>query len=154
MFAFLLFEMACKQSQICLVPQLITIQGVYVSQDTSSTIKDTVLDNAIWLFGKDSLFYTQSRNTPYFSIVPSQIQDSSVFYFYIDSTTIQTSIPDTITLYSQRNLHFISSACGFQTYHELQAVKYSTLTIDSIYISDPNVDNQINKKHLQVVIKK
>lgn len=147
------FLISCTQSSVCLTPQIIAMRGGFYQKDTTTSFKDTILENAMIFFGNDTLYYQNVRNSSKFSFPLSQTEDKSTFYFFADSTNLNSNSLDTITLFHQRNLHFISVACGYQTHFTIDSIHYSQFSIDTAFIENATVSNEANNEHIKVVVK-
>jgi hypothetical protein len=154
LFAAILMMAACSQSNTCLTPKTVALRAGFYYHPTDSTSKDSSVLNANIFFGNQSLMYKSNlKNTNGFSIPLSQVDDSLTIYFQSDSLISLPSTIDTIQLAYSRKLHFISTACGYETYYTLQRITTTHQVIDSIAISQAEVSNDVNKQHIRIVLK-
>jgi hypothetical protein len=145
---------SCSQSDTCLEPQSLAMRGRFYYVDTANTKKDTALVNAFLRFGNNYSYYLQLIKSNTFSFPLAQNQDSVSIIYQSDSSSVLPSTLDTIILKYARDVRFISTACGYRTFFTLNEAKTTTNTIDSVIIKTALIDNDVNKEHLQLVIKK
>ena len=158
-FLFILFVfsglwVACTQTRDpCLTPKIasLNIEMMHLPIVGDTAFVDTALPAA--LFRPLSV----SVNNPY-TIYPQQADftislspDSNVcqWVFATDTPAYQF---DTLTFRYQRNLQFISNACGFTYFYTLDTVLTTHVNIDSLHIINPSVTNNVNTKHVQIFI--
>lgn len=155
-FLFSIFGVACTNKSICLEPQNVALKGgIYYSiSDTSISLKDTFLTNANVLVGFDTVLLSNLKNSSKFSTLLSTNSDSTTLYFQADSTNVLDENSDTIQVYHANNLHFISVACGYQFYFDINQIKFTKHQIDTIYINNKSVNNNVNIEHLKIVLQK
>jgi hypothetical protein len=113
---------------------------------------DTALPSAV--FGaltangvKGFVFPRQSA----FSIPLSPVIDSSTWVIKTDSASTNT-VYDTLVLYYKRQQQFISNACGYAYFFNLDSISTTHNFIDSILIINASVTNNVNANNLQVYI--
>jgi len=146
---------SCKQEEICLQPQVIVCRSGFYKTDSALTYTDSALGNANILFqAQDTLYQINLKNNSRFSMPLSVQYDSTVLLFQSDSTNITSTTVDTICLYYDRSLKFISLACGYQYNFQLNKVTFTENVIDSAFISAATVDAGANDQHLQFILKK
>lgn len=151
----LLLYTSCKQDDICLQPQVITCRSGFYKLDSTSNYKDSVLSNANILFkAQDTVYMINMKNTSGFSMPLSVQYDSTLLLFQSDSTNITSSTVDTICLYYNRSLKFISLACGYQYNFEMKSLSYTKHILDSVFIANATVDAGANKQHIKYIVKK
>lgn len=100
---------------------------------------DTTLFNSrITLIDVETPIIFPSSNTG--SIYPLLNPDTNVQRYSIqfDSTIARF---DTFTLFYKTNLHFISNACGYTFFYNLDSVRHTSNVIDSMWIRDFVVGN-------------
>lgn len=155
-FLFSLLGLACTNKTICLEPQIVVLRGgfYYSNSDTSISLKDTFLTNFNIIFGADTLYLDNLKNSRKFSVPLSTISDSTRFYFIADSTNIIPENIDTIDVLHENKLNFISVACGYQLFHDINKINFTKHIIDTLYISSTTVNSNVNLEHLKIVIKK
>ena len=148
---------ACTQErQPCLTPKTasLIIETIHLTSDTATIPVDTALPAAIFipvLPKKDTLpetIYPQQQSL--FTI--SLSSDSTICQWKITTDTLPTNQYDTLTFFYQRNLQFLSNACGYTYFYTLDSVHTTHINIDSLHIINTSVTNNVNTKHLQIFI--
>lgn len=101
----------------------------------------TLLNSRISLIDVERPIIFPSSNTG--SIYPLLNPDTNVQRYSIqfDSTIARF---DTFTLFYKTNLHFISNACGYTFFYNLDSVRHTSNVIDSMWIRDFVVGNDAN----------
>jgi hypothetical protein len=102
----------------------------------------------------ENLYFNNIKNASKFSAILSTIKDSTLFFFQSDSSDFSAEQIDTIQVYHTNELHFISVACGYQFYHQINKISFTKHVIDTIYLNNTNVNNDVNKEHLKIVLRK
>ena len=154
---------ACTQErQPCLTPKSasLIIESIHFKTDTSTLPVDTSLPSAVYypisIINVPLIYYP-----PQASFTISLSPDSTVcqWQFSTDTSNYNTKIHDTLTFYYKRNAKFLSNACGFTYFFNIDSVhttRYSPQTpqfsIDSVHILNTSVTNNVNTKHLQIYI--
>jgi hypothetical protein len=153
---FLIFGSACTNKSVCLEPQTTAFRGgfYYANSDTSISLKDSFLINANIYFGQENLYFNNIKNASKFSAILSTIKESTLFFFQSDSSDFSAEQIDTIQVYHTNELHFISVACGYQFYHQINKISFTKHVIDTIYLNNTNVNNDVNKEHFKIVLRK
>lgn len=149
----LTFWQSCKQEEICLIPQNLSSRFGFYVKDTANTFKDSVLTNAGIIFLADSLYRIVVNKSSKFAMNLSTVSDSTRFIFQSDTSTTNPSTLDTLVLHYNRQLKFISTACGFQYEFNLQKINYTKQLIDSVFILTNLVSNDLNQEHIKIVLK-
>lgn len=145
---------SCVQNSVCLEPQTISMRGGFYYNDTSNKHVDTALVNANMFFGDSLNYFYKVKKLSKFSFPLSQINDHVQLIFQSDSASVASNTIDTIELYYTRDLTFISVACGYRTNYNLDSAITTRNVIDSVLIGTPKITNEVNKEHLQIVLKK
>jgi hypothetical protein len=146
---------ACTpQRDLCLQPQIVYahIGCHYIYTDTlgNESTRDSLLPNANiiaididtakgWIIG--------AKGANAFTLLLSPKQDSCIWLIQPDSAV---SPIDTLIFQYQRNLQFLSNACGFTYYYNLKNINTTTHNIDSVIIANANVNNSPNIEHVKV----
>jgi hypothetical protein len=153
-FGFLIMVLveSCSQDDLCIEPSIVNMQTRFQRADTNKTFRDTLLANANLYFGVDQKYFVNSKKRAVNSFPLSQADDSVRIIFQSDSNSIVAETIDTLDLYYTRNLNFISSACGYQTYYTLQKVIYTEHIIDSIYFKNKEITSKATD-NLNIVIR-
>src|ERR1044072_2234016 len=113
---------ACTQQRSpCYEPKIVTVAlGTYKMVDTSSV--DTSLPNPI-VGCLDTNLQLQISAKNKFSLIFSPFQDSIRWYIqadsirFVDSPIFIPEMIDTLTFYYDKQLTFISNACGYTYYY-------------------------------------
>lgn len=144
----------CNKSSTCLTPKVVALRGGFYYRDTVNTFKDSVQVNANLYFGKSLNYFINIKNTSKYFLSLAQNADSVTLYFQSDSTSTEPETIDSLLLHYTREPHFISTACGYETFFNITNISYSTNIIDTIIINQSAVNNDVNKENLKIVIKK
>lgn len=145
---------SCNQKNLCVEPQLVGVRGGFYQRDTANTFKDTLLKNANLIFGENLTYFQNIKKYNKFKFPLSQQLDSSLVIFQSDSLQVSPATIDSLLFIYQRNLHFISSACGYETIFNLYQIKYTTHVIDTVMIQTQEVTSNANFEHVKIVIRK
>ncbi len=142
---------SCTQErQLCLTPKvaIMNMQTVHFSDSTLLTVVDTALPAAVIGALPDSVKQLTLYNTgSLFSLSLSPAADSCKWLVTTDSLKYSY---DTLTFYYQRNLEFLSNACGYTCFYTIKTVSTTHNNIDSVQITNTNVTNDVKTKHLRV----
>jgi hypothetical protein len=136
---------SCEDYKDCNSP-VKTSLGLGFYQMVNQEAADSTLP-ALTLYGigrKDSLLSNKESKNKVF--VPlNQNKDSTSFFLQPDSTKQNG---DTIKVTYTRDLHFVSSGCGFTTFYQLDTATSTTHYIDSIALVNKKIitTNAINIK--------
>ncbi|MBL7766669.1 MAG: hypothetical protein JNJ58_11275 [Chitinophagaceae bacterium] len=144
---------ACNRTTTCIEPQTVVMRGGFYHSDTAGKPVDTLLQNANVVFGGDTLFFVNIKKSHTFSLTLSPLQDSVRLFFQSDSSDLSPELIDTIFLKYTRELSFISTACGFKTFYNLNAINSTTHIIDSIWIAQANVNSTLSTEHVKIRIR-
>lgn len=150
----LLTFFSCTKSTTCLTPKVVSLRGGFYYDDSVNVFKDSLQTNANLFFGSISTYFINLKQTSKFYLSLSQSNDDVTIYFQSDSANTDPATIDTLSLNYTREPHFISTACGYETFFTIQQVNYSTNIIDTVIVNDYGVNNDVNKEHLKIVIRK
>lgn len=134
---------------VCLEPRNVAMRIQCVQRIDTNT-RDTALRSPILVpvGGKGAIQYKSP--TVFLQAFPSPLTDSCRYIVFPDSVQ---SVADTLLLTYTRQLHFISTACGFTHHFELKSASASNAFIDSVRITNPLIDNNANSTpHLRMYI--
>ncbi len=148
----LLHLISCTDEEVCLIPNTTQLK-ITTKVKQENLWKDSLLTNARLYFGNTPMYQYSIRNSQYSSLLLNPQEDITRFYFQADSSDFSPTGIDTCTLQYTRQLKFISKACGYYTEFTIQNLSYTTHTIDSIWITNPLVNQNINTNHLQLALK-
>ncbi|GAA4460467.1 hypothetical protein GCM10023093_03150 [Nemorincola caseinilytica] len=143
---------SCTQErQPCLTPRSASLRMRMVRKVTDSLTIDTATPNpffrAVAAGGQQGYLYT-SRSS--FALSLSPVADTSMWLYSPD--TAAGTLTDTIIFRYERQLQFISNACGYTYYYDLRSAATTSHTIDSVQIINSSVTSDASKNHIQVYI--
>lgn len=148
----LLFSSCTQERQPCITPKYASLILKTVRLNASASVIDTPMPAAVFGAITDSgtkgIIFPRSAT---FSLSLSPVSDSCRWIFAPDTTTGTPA--DTITFKYNRQLEFISNACGYTYFYGLTGVTSTNRNIDSIIIKNTSVTNNVNNSHLQVFIR-
>ena len=148
---------ACTQErQPCLTPKkaALIIESIHFAKDTSTIPVDSSLNNSFFapITTSSTIGTLYAGPASLFSI--SLSPDSTVCQWEVLSDTAVKTY-DTLTFYYKRNLKFLSNACGYTYFYNIDSIHTTHLFIDSVHILNPGVTNVTNKiKHVQIYIRR
>ncbi len=145
---------SCKQNNTCTQPQTLALRGGFYIADTANTFRDTVLVNANLFFGSSSQYMQSIKKARKFSFPLAQNEDSITVFFQSDSLTNSPNTIDTFSIYYTKELHFISVACGYQNYFTITHTACTKHVLDTMITTTALVNNDVNKEHIKIVLKK
>lgn len=138
---------ACNPADTCLTPQTVALRVGF-----SGGGVDTVLPNALLGLEKGGSWYALSlKGQSGFALPLPQVQDSIRLLIRPDSTLQSNEALDTINLWYTRELHFISTACGYETFFNLYGLSFTRHTLDTVELLQPKVNNDVNPEHVRLV---
>ena len=149
---------SCTQErQPCMTPTIatLTVETIHF-QDTATVAVDTAIPAATFIPivpGRDTAQVTTYPLQSTFTL--SLSPDSTICQWAFTTDSIQyvkTYHSDTLTFFYQRNLQFLSNACGYTYFYTLDSVHTTRHNIDSLHIINTSVTNNVNTKHLQIYI--
>lgn len=147
---------ACKQERDpCLQPVTVAAKlGTYkaIETDTGIVTSDSLLPAAT-IAVLDSPFafaYGAQGISKFTNIILSPHADSTRIFIQPDSARKSSLDKDTITFYYNRQLHFISNACGYTNYYSIYEVKSTSYNIDSIKLINGAVTNDANIENVKI----
>ena len=94
----------------------------------------------------------QSNFNPKFTHLPIFIftifyLSSLVTFAQIDTTK---NTYDTLVFYYTRSLHFVSVACGYTYYYNLNKITATYHDLDSVAIKDPSINDNATIEHVKL----
>lgn len=151
-----LWWVSCStERDICLEPKIVTVHlGCYRIADDNITVIDTLLPNANLLAIKnDSLFgwVVGAKGYNKFSLPLSPKADSCAWIIQPDSSVFAI---DTLVFHYKNSVHFLSTACGYTYFYNLDSVSTTKHNIDSVIISSTGITNNANIEHVKVYFHK
>lgn len=158
--------MSCTQErQPCAQPTIMSvILGCHqVLQDTGNNIPvvvDSLLPDPI-LISIDSAgqlvkFAYNSSGINSLTVHMSSLADSCSWFLYTNSDSVAGTIPDTINFYYDKELHFLSNACGYTYFYNLKKVTSTSYlnntlhAIDSVELVNTSVTTNVNTEHVKI----
>ncbi len=140
---------SCKRSsEPCFQPLTVNmLVGTYKPADTGTAGVDSILPKALITIPDSNFALYKGVNQSKFTLLLSPKSDSIRYYISTDSTFLGS---DTVTFYYQRNLTFLSKACGYTFHYVLQSVKNTYYNIDSVKIVHGNIDGTANIEHVKI----
>lgn len=152
-FSSLLLFNACTKNTTCLTPKIVNLKSGFYYKNSENTIKDTLLNNANIIFGKQNQFFINFKSANKFALPLAQNKDTVTLLFQPDSSNFDIQTIDSIHIYYERNLHYISVACGYETYFTLKKIETTHVQIDTVLLQKALVDNDVNNEHLKIILK-
>ncbi len=149
---FLLLVQSCSKEDRdpCLQPKATVLRARTMRHaDTGAAIMDTLLPNPQLRPLSDATQYVFGgvRRLSRFSFSLSNVADSSRWVIRPDSAV---AVEDTLTFHYQRQLRFLSNACGYTNFYNLQGVTATYHAIDSIRIVRPDITTDANVENLRI----
>lgn len=147
----LLLHACTQERQPCLTPKTAVLIMKSVRNTTDKKVIDTAFNAAVLVpvttVADKGTFYSKSST---FTVSLSPLSDTCQWLFAAD--TAAGSAVDTLTFTYNRELKFVSNACGYSHFFSLNSVSSTHNTIDSVTISNKSVTNNVNTTHVQVHI--
>lgn len=137
---------ACNKSEFCIQPSAVGMILDFKTYDSELNLVDTALINAS-VYNTDATDPFEENEDGLTRVtVPLRSTDTEQIYI-----VAQDVMRDTIIIKYKPIETFISNGCGYQTYFELESIRYSTNSIDSVKINNPLVNEDASKYHLEVI---
>lgn len=153
-FTTLLLAYGCKKQERdpCLQPRSTFLRvHAYRHADTGVALFDTLLPNPILMpltGGGTQYYYGGVKRIATFALTLSQVADSSRWIIRPDSAN---PLQDTLTFYYDRQLRFLSNACGYTHFYDLKRVVSTTNALDSALIQRGDITTDANVEHLKLI---
>ncbi len=145
----LLVLYSCAQdANTCLQPIDASLRiGAYKYADTAH--KDSLLPNPVIKVIGDSIkiWVQNQKNSSKFALTLNPKADSTRYTFQIDATK---TTYDTLVFYYTRSLHFVSVACGYTYYYNLNKITATYHDLDSVAIKDPSINDNATIEHVKL----
>lgn len=143
------------QRDPCLQPRTTVLIAHCVRHlDTGVTLVDTALPNPILhpiTSQPNQYFYGGVPRLINLSFSLSNVSDISHWTLQPDSAI---AIKDTLSFYYQRQLHFLSNACGYTYFYHLDSVSTTRNAIDSVRLEAADITNNANVENVKLIFKK
>ena len=147
---------ACNKDQRdpCLQPRFSVLRVHCVRHyDTSAALIDTALPAPL-LFPitnqAQKYVFGGTGRVIYFSLQLSNLADSTSWILQPDSLS---SVRDTLSFFYQKQLHFLSNACGYSYFYHVDSVRSTKNAIDSLRLEATDVTNDASVEHLKIIFK-
>ena len=140
------------ERQACLTPKIASfkIECVHEPTDTSTIPIDTALPNAVFgCFTSNGLVSSIYSQQSIFTLSLSSVSDTCKWLFTTDS--LKHSF-DTLVFYYQRQLQFLSNACGYAYFYSMDSMHTTHNNIDSEFIITKSVTNDVKPTHIHIYI--
>jgi hypothetical protein len=136
----------------CLQPRNTVLRAHAVRRaDTGTATPDTLLPNPqLRPLTGDSVQYVFGgiKRLSNFTFLLSNVADSSRWVLRPDSAV---ALEDTLTFYYQRQLRFLSNACGYTNFYNLQRVTTTRHAVDDAIIIRPDITTDANVENLRII---
>ena len=136
----------------CLQPKTTLLRaGAYKRvTDTGTAVIDTALPSPVFTALNDSsqnnsFILLSNRNK--FSFQLSDVSDTCRWVLRPDTLS---QVRDTLTFYYRRQPRFLSNACGYTFYYNLDSVISTHYAIDSINIPSKDVTSNAGTEHIRI----
>jgi hypothetical protein len=147
-----LATLACSKQERdpCLQPRQVLMRAhAYRHADTGSAILDTLLPAPVLipLSGQPvQYYYLSTPRSAQLSFTLSGVADSSRWVIRPDTAS---RLADTFTVFYDRQLRFLSNACGYTYFFSLKQILYTQHALDSAVIAHGDVTTDANVEHLK-----
>lgn len=142
--------MSCDPTKSpCLEPRTPILRlGAYKPADTGSAGVDTSLPAAfIGLIDTPGVFVYGAKSHLYSGVL-SSIADSC--RWFVQPDTANMGGRDTIVFYYNRDLQYLSTACGYTYFYSLYDIKTTKHSIDSAKVIVSDVTTEADIEHVKV----
>lgn len=145
---------SCTQNNTCLTPKSVALRAGFYKTINDTTTQDSLLTNANIIADQSAQFYgINFKQSSKFSMTLSGLSNTTRLFFQSDSASFDPSTFDTIDVNYTSQLNFISVACGYENYFTLSSLQSTHHIIDTVKLSQSLVDGDVNKEHIQIVLK-
>ncbi len=144
---------SCTQErQPCLTPKTAILKMKSVKRSSDGKVLDTAFNAAVF-FPMSPLVSTGTyfAKASGFTLSLSPLSDTCRWRFAPD--TAAGIVFDTLTFVYERQLTFVSNACGYSHFFDLDTVFSTNHTVDSASVLNRSVTNNVNTNHVQVFIR-
>lgn len=147
-----LMQTSCETDrQPCLDASINVVRaGAYHRADTGTAVVDTALRAPLFIaLGaiSDTNIFVQTTGTNKFRFQLSDLRDTTRWVIRPDTAG---TLQDTLTFIYERQLHFISTSCGYNYYYNLQKVISTHYLIDSVQLANFAVTSDASVEHLKI----
>jgi hypothetical protein len=134
---------ACTRQDLCLRNATI-VANISLKTNTDSVARDTTLPQLSIAYPTLSLG-ARAFGIQKFNMLLNTLQDSTVLYVSTDTIGFKV---DTLTVYHKRKLHFISKACGYNYFFDIDSIASKKKIFKSIQITDTLVTDDATRTHM------
>jgi len=140
---------SCEQERDpCLEPTSVSLRVHSLHHLPDGTITDTLLPDPAWLVADSFKGWKFSQNSSQFALSLSPLADSCRLVIQPDTASMAL---DTLTFYYSRSLQFLSNACGYTYFFNLERIIHTQHLIESVVIKNPDVNSNVNTpEHVQI----
>jgi hypothetical protein len=141
---------ACtREKDPCLQPKTVVLKfGTYQAADTGRLGKDSTLPAPIIGMIDSNVWFSGGKASSKFAVLLSPRIDSTRFFIIPDSSKINEK--DTIVFLYSRDLHFLSTSCGYTYFYRLVHIRNTTNNIDSVIITTPEINTDAKAEHVKI----
>ena len=148
--------MSCTQDrQPCLQPkQQRLLAGMYHASDSAGIVTITSINLAspiictIGAVNNETIYYGSISAGHTYALYLSSTADSCLYYIKPDTGSV--TLFDTLSFYYQRQLNFLSNACGYTYFYNIDHVNTTNHNIDSLVLKNTLVSTNVNVEHLKI----
>jgi len=132
----------------CLQPTTAYLRVHTMKALPDSTVADSLLPSPRWTAIDSGVTLVFGNKTSRFSLSLNPNADSSRYAVQPDSNTV---VLDTLTFFYNRKFQFLSNACGYTYFFNLQRIKTTFHNIDSALLRNDEINGNVNTPdHVQV----
>jgi hypothetical protein len=145
----LLWLSCTRQKDPCLMTRTAVLKfGTYQAADTGRLGKDSTLPAPIIGMIDTGVLFSAGAKANKFGVLLSPLRDSTRFFIIPDSSRMNET--DTIVFYYSRDLHFLSTSCGYTHFYRLGYIRNTINNIDSVVITAPDVNTDAKTEHVKI----
>lgn len=146
----MLFAAACSSIDCPLNNMVYTNYIIYNSHGERDTLRDTLtVTTTSAEEGYDVVVLNKDVDIDSFSLPISYALDCDVFYMEL-TDSLGNTLNDTISVSKENTQHFESLDCTPSYFHTITGVEYTRNAIDSLIITDTEVNYDFSKKHFRI----
>lgn len=144
-----LFSACEQQRDPCLQPTTAYLRARTLLPATGATRSDSLLPSARWIAIDAQAVLLFPPRTSLFRLTLNPNADSTRFILQPDSASLSV---DTVILFYDRSLQFLSNACGYTYFYAIRNVTHTQYNIDSVRINNDEVNGNVNTPdHVQIL---
>ena len=138
----------------CLQPKTaVLVAGASRHANGTNNLIDTALPNPLLIplsNGIQQYAFGGIKRVKRLTFSLSNLADSSRWILRPDSAFANQ---DTLTFYYQRQLYFLSNACGYTYYYFIDSVRTTRNAIDSVRLNRSDITNDANVENLKIIFR-